>query len=307
MAHSITRYTWVFNLLVITACALLASKAVGKLAETRLPVVSAELPAAAPVDDQPLQAARDVSAVLRRNVFCSTCPQQQEGAEPDKERTPHGGTALTRTTLQVRLIATLVSEDTTSAPSYAAIRASTDTAFYGVGSKVMGATIVSISERRITVFHKGRLEVLDLLQKIGGATRAAALSSISGFKMPPAGPGLKRISGGIRKVGEGKYEIRKQALRLVLSSPHLLAKGGQVVPVVRAGKPSGIMLRRIRPGSVYSLLGLFSGDTITAVNGRALTSPEVALQLYSKLRTASHLSVAFTRRGTALSHDYTIR
>ncbi len=305
MAHPLARYTWVLNLLVIAACALLASKALGKLAETRLPVVAAHIQAVAPAVTAAVQTGRDVSGVLRRNVFCSTCPVDTTPTPDDKPQPETD--RLIYTTLKVQLIATLVSEDTTSDPSYAAIRASADTAFYGVGSKVQGALIVSITERRITVLNNGRLEVLDLLKKIDTTARTAALSSIKGFKMPSAAPGLRRIARGIRKVGEGKYEIRRQALKLVLSSPHLMAKGGQVIPVVKGGKPSGIRLRRVRAGSVYSLLGLFSGDTITAVNGRALTSPEVALQLYTKLRHASHLSVAFNRRGTQLTHDYTIR
>ena len=308
MARSLARYTWVLNLLVIAACALLASRALGKLAETRLPVIITEVPAVVSTD-QLAPSEIDVSSVLRRNVFCSTCPPDSGTSPPASgQQQLSTETGLSHSTLQVQLIATLVSEDTTRDPSYAAIRASAgSTAFYGVGSRLQGAMIVTITERRITLLHNGRLEFLDLLQQLNGAARTAALGSVTGFKLPPAGRGLGRIARGIRKLGAGKYEIRKESLKLVLASPHVMAKGGQVIPVMSGGTASGIMLRRIRPGSVYSLLGLFSGDTITAVNGRALTSPEAALQLYVKLRNASHLSVAFTRRGKQLTHDYTIR
>lgn len=308
MAHSLSRYTWVLNVVVIAICATLASKALGKLAEIHLPVVLTEVPAVA-TTVQLAPSDRDVSSALRRNVFCSTCPAQTSTPPPASGQQPlTTDSGLTHTTLQVQLIATLVSEDTTRDPSYAAIRAhSGSTTFYGVGSRLQGAMIITITERRITLLNNGRLEFLDLLRKLNGVARTAALGSVSGFKLPPAGRGLGRIARGIRKVGEGKYEIRKESLKLVLASPHVMAKGGQVIPVMSGGKPSGIMLRRIRSGSVYSLLGLFSGDTITAVNGRAMTSPEAALQLYVKLRNASHLSVAFTRRGKQLTHDYNIR
>lgn len=302
MAHPLSRHAWVLNLVVIAACALLASKALGRLVETRLPVINPKVttPTGHP---QIRQSTRDVSGVTGRNIFCSTCAPEPE-TKPVATDDPD---VPAPTALELKLLATLVSEDTTSSPSYAAITVVNSTAFYGVGAKVKGALIVSISERRVTLLNGGRLEVLDLLKQLAPAARQATLANVTGFKMPRAQPGLQRIARGIRKVGQGKYEIQRKALKLALSSPHVMAKGAQVIPVVKGGKPSGIMLRRVRAGSVYSLLGMFSGDTITAINGRALTSPEVALQLYTRLRSASHFSVAFKRRGKPLSHDYVIR
>ena len=306
MAKVLKRHFWIFNLVLIAICALLASQALGKLVKTRLP--HGETPQIAPAGTaqrSPLQA-REIDQVVARNVFCSSCAParvEQSTAGQQPRSSPDG--QLSPTSLQVQLIATMLSEDDVET-SLAAIKNSSGTSFYGVGEKLQGTTILSISERRIVLLNGSRLESLDLLRAMGAARRTTVAHK-PGNRLPRPRPGLERIARGIRKLGAGKYEIRKEALGLVLSRPTMMARGGQVIPVVRGGKPSGIMLRRVRRGSVYSLLGLFSGDTITAINGRALTSPEVALQLYTKLRNATHLSVAFQRRGKQLSHDYTIR
>ncbi len=128
-----------------------------------------------------------------------------------------------------------------------------------------------------------------------------------GHNMPRAQQGIAEIAKGISKVGEGKYEIRRSALNKVLGNTTLLARSARIVPSVKNGKPNGFKLYAIRPGSLYSLLGMFNGDTISAINGHSITTPDKALEVYTKLRSASHLSISFARRGTPLTHEYTIR
>ena len=43
------------------------------------------------------------------------------------------------------------------------------------------------------------------------------------------------------------------------------------------------------------MLGLRSGDVITGINGQPLNSLDGAMKLYTKLRTASHLTVDLVR------------
>lgn len=87
----------------------------------------------------------------------------------------------------------------------------------------------------------------------------------------------------------------------------MLARSARIVPSARNGQPNGFKLYAIRPGSLYSLIGMQNGDTIHAINGHAITTPDKALEVYTKVRTASHLTIAFSRRGQTSTHDYTIR
>jgi general secretion pathway protein C len=115
------------------------------------------------------------------------------------------------------------------------------------------------------------------------------------------------LAQGVRKLGDTKWEIQRSALNKVLGNTTLLARSARIVPSVRNGQPNGFKLYAIRPGSIYSLIGMQNGDTIHEINGHQMNTPDKALEVYTKVRNASHLSISFTRRGKPRTHDYTIR
>ena len=312
------KYFWILNLVTITLCAVFAAGAAGRLAESAISkMASKQVSIPMPPMDPTLATAtqRDITKVLARNVFCSTCKPLVEtklqGAEPTADGEDAKPGAPVKTSLNLKLVATMISEDS-KAYSYAAILNITDskTSMFSIGTKVEGATITDIMERRVLLDNAGRAEYLDLLD-VGPAQTATAAPSppprFSKYRMPRGMKGLEEVAKGIRKTGEGKYEIRRSALNKVLGNTTMLARSARIVPSVRNGKPNGFKLYAIRPGSLYSLLGMFNGDTISAINGHAITTPDKALEVYTKLRSASHLSITFNRRGKVLSHDYNIR
>ncbi len=92
----------------------------------------------------------------------------------------------------------------------------------------------------------------------------------------------------------------------MLANTTLLASSARIIPAVRDGQPAGFMLQHIRPGSFYQLLGMRDGDIVQAVNGRPIRTPEDALQVYTKIRNASHVTLTVQRGGKSATFDYTI-
>ena len=86
----------------------------------------------------------------------------------------------------------------------------------------------------------------------------------------------------IKKVGDGRWTIQRKLLDQILSDMGTVARAARIVPSVRNGKPHGFKLYAIRPGSNYVVLGLRNGDTITAVNGDDITTPDKALRIYTQ-------------------------
>ena len=103
------------------------------------------------------------------------------------------------------------------------------------------------------------------------------------------------------------WEIKRSTLEKVLSNTTLLARSARIVPSVKNGKPNGFKLYAIRPGSIYDLIGMKNGDTIHAINGHAMTTPDKALEVYTRVRNASHLNISFSRHSQTMTHDYNIR
>jgi type II secretory pathway component PulC len=79
------------------------------------------------------------------------------------------------------------------------------------------------------------------------------------------------------------------------------------VPAVRDGETKGYKFYGIRPGSLPKLLGIKNGDLLTSVNGHQLESLDQAMDLYNKLRRASHLSVTIERKGQLVQKEIDIK
>ncbi|MCC6995406.1 MAG: PDZ domain-containing protein [Deltaproteobacteria bacterium] len=104
-----------------------------------------------------------------------------------------------------------------------------------------------------------------------------------------------------------ELEVSRTELDRLLSDPTTVARSARIVPSMKNGFPNGIKLYAVRPNSIYAAAGLQNGDTITSVNGDALTSADSALAIYTKLKTASKVRVQITRRGAEVTLVYTIK
>jgi general secretion pathway protein C len=291
---------------------------VGRLVESKLPQPPQRRALPPPVStsgpvDPGVQGPRDVTAILARNIFCATCEKVIETPTKTEDSSQPASNDPVKSSLNLKLIATLVSDDDKEW-SFAAIHdpGTGATRMYGIGQKVPGdAVLTDVVDRRAYLQNGSRNEYLDLEDGGAGAGHG---------QQPPAGPeplvslrpgGLssqeEEVAKSIRKVGEGKYEVERSGLNKVLANTTLLARSARIVPSVKDGQPNGFKLYAIRPGSLYSLLGMFNGDTINAINGNPMTTPDKALEIYTKLRNASHISITFTRQAKTVTHEYTIR
>lgn len=86
---------------------------------------------------------------------------------------------------------------------------------------------------------------------------------------------------------DGGCTIRRSFLTSLLREPGLLGQGTRVRPArSEDGTTDGLQLRGVFPGSVPDLLGLRSGDTVLAIDGRATRSPS---DLVQRIRALDHV------------------
>lgn len=113
-------------------------------------------------------------------------------------------------------------------------------------------------------------------------------------------------SADIKKTGENSYAVGQGEVDKALSNLSELATQARVVPAFEGGKTIGFKLFSIRPGSLYSKIGLQNGDVITRINGYEINSPEKGLEIYGKLKDAKQVTVDMKRRGKPMTLDYNI-
>lgn len=54
-------------------------------------------------------------------------------------------------------------------------------------------------------------------------------------------------------------------------------------------------------------MGLRNGNTVHAILGIPLTSPDAALNAYAKIVQARRITITFSRRGKRMTHEYIVR
>jgi general secretion pathway protein C len=301
------KYFWVINLVVIGICAAFAGRAAGHILEsaylagddTKAPVHHAPPPPLPKVHD------KNGDVIVTRDIFCSGCVPPKpvgpaENAAPSNE--------WTKTSLQLELVSTMVcpSDDNYS---MAVIRDMStkekDPEMYHRGSTIgaTGASVYRVLSKRVYILNGGRPEFVEL----DGNVVAPPPVAVAQNTPPPAiNPELGDIDKGVNCTGNS-CTVDRSLVEKMLSNTTMLATAARFVPSIKDGKPNGFKLYAIRPQSIFGRIGLQNGDTIKAINGSEMTTPDAALGLYTKLRNASHLSVQVERRGETVTLDYSIR
>jgi general secretion pathway protein C len=167
------------------------------------------------------------------------------------------------------------------------------------------AELTRVEMRRVEFRREGRLEYLDLFGEGGESKRPAPRKSSK--KRRRRRKHADKYDKGIKKIGKHKYEIERKLVNEFLSNAAMAGRGAKIIPNMKNGKSNGFRLYAIRPYSIFSKLGIRNGDVIHAINNQDITSPDKALELYTKLRGASHLTVSITRRNKPVTLHYTIR
>jgi general secretion pathway protein C len=303
------KYLWAVDLAVVALCAtflgMAASGAVeSKLASLPVPVRPAVVKP--PKADAKPAFNKDPKAILKRNIFCATCPPLlDEGLGPDAGPPPE---LQTKTTLPLAMLAIMYAPPPNGIRWSIAVMRDTEyktTGAFPVGGKVHGATVTEILETRVYLDNVGKTEYIDLFE-------APAPPPPPPGAAPPPAPDKNDVlavdlAKGITKLGEHKYELQRNTLESVLGNMALLSRSARIVPEMKDGKAAGFRLFAVRPDGPFAMIGMQNGDIISSINGLEITSPEKALEVYAKLKSASHLSLGMERNSQKITKEYNIR
>jgi len=303
------KYLWAVDLSVIALCATFLGMATSGAVESKLASMPVPLRAAPPkpvkVDPKPAFN-KDPTAILQRNMFCSTCPPLLQTDSPDAGP-PDPGLQQTKTAMPIALLAIMYAPPPNGIKWSIAVIRDTEAKSMGafpVGGKVRGATVIEILETRVYFDNEGKTEYIDLFEP------PAPPPPPPGAAPPPPksdDPFERDLANGIKKLSDNKYELQRSTLESVLGNMALLSRSARIVPEMKDGKAAGFRLFAVRPEGPFALIGMQNGDILSSINGLEITSPEKALEVYAKLKSASHLSLGMERNGQKITKEYNIR
>ena len=107
----------------------------------------------------------------------------------------------------------------------------------------------------------------------------------------------------IRNVGPNQYVVKRADLNKATGNLGALASQARIVP---SAKDNGFKIFSIAKDSLYSKIGIQNGDVLKSINGIELSSPDKALEAYSRLQNSSKLSLDIVRKGQNETLEYTI-
>jgi general secretion pathway protein C len=305
------KYLWAIDLAIIALCAVFLARAASSAVESSIVVRPVKAAYRAPRGAAPVVYTKEVEPILKRNIFCSTCPPILEQPKADTGPAQPSAAPPEKTSLPLTLLAIMYSPPPLGLKwSVAILRDNDDKSMgpFGAGQMVKGAKIIEILETRIYLDHNGKTEFLDLLEGKEPPRAEPTAAAPTPTPAPGGGDALSsEMAKGIKKTGEHSYDIQRSTLESVLGNMSLLSRSARIVPEIRDGKAAGFRLYSVRPDGPFALIGMQNGDVISSINGLEITSPEKALEVYAKLRSASHLSLGLERNGQKVTKDYSIR
>lgn len=176
-----------------------------------------------------------------------------------------------------------------------------------------GAELVEIRRDRVILERNGRREYIRMDKSIGGDPSATPVSTLPSRRpaintpsLNHARPSPKASGDAVKRVGNDQYEVSREAMDKQLEDRESLARQGRVVPNFKNGKRNGLKLVGISPNSVYSQLGIQSGDVIHAVNGNDIRTSQQAMELFDKMREEGKVAIEIERRGQKHKLEYKI-
>jgi len=261
----------------------------------------------------------DAAVILKRNIFDS------ERGDLTLEPLPDNGAAVdgapmtewdpskppARCNSNLRLVGSVVSPRD-PAWSFAAISGASagKTMLYREGSVVDGSKIVAVYPSSVVVSGSGGACQLLMfeeeepgVQKVAKATEKPPSKSRN-----PRNAGLtdEELNDGIEKITDTKFRIQRSLVDKVLANQGSLMKTARVIPHEEDGRVVGMRLYGIRRNSLLGRLGVRNGDMLRTINGFDMTSPDSALEAYTRLRTASSLTLAVKRQNKDMTIEYAI-
>lgn len=165
------------------------------------------------------------------------------------------------------------------------------TEVFRVGEQMMdGIRLCRITPDEIVIYRNRKLEKLVLRKKKKG--RKLRYYGSMGVNRPSDndGPGQVRID------AIDKRTISRSTVQNWLQNPMAHAMSARIMPHYANGQHKGLRLVWVRKKSLYSQLGLKTGDVVQSVNGKTLNVNN-ALGLYSELPYAKNLKVNIIRKG----------
>ncbi|MBT3257775.1 MAG: PDZ domain-containing protein [Deltaproteobacteria bacterium] len=156
---------------------------------------------------------------------------------------------------------------------------------YQIGDRVQGALIKKVLRGKVIIEVKGKDEILEMEQAKTG-------------KRGSRGAGAGRRDDGYT-ITVGHDDLQKS-----LGNINSLLTQVRIRPLIKNGKPAGLVLSHVKPRSIFAKLGLKNGDVVKKIDNKLIKSPDDAFAFYNRLKSGAELSLEINRGSETKTLNY---
>lgn len=224
-------------------------------------------------------------SIVERNLFDT---KTGEEVKPEPEPELLNIEELKPTALNLKLWGTVINEGVNA---YAVIEdiQQREQNLYRVGDTIQNATVKMILREKVILQVGEKDEILEMEKLYADIQQRLPQRSDAG-----------------RTHALQNIRLQRSTVDEAVQNVNSLLGQVRIRPYFENGRPAGLSLSGIRSGSIFSQMGIQSGDIVKGVNGRDIESVDDVLKLYENLRSADQVQLQLKRRGRDMNINYAI-
>lgn len=277
------RFLTLFNLLALAVIIFIAVNLFYLITTAHLRGVDIQKSALSQVPDVKEQGKLPLDyyrAIIERDIFSSGEEVLQETGGEDLDD-------LEPTSLNVALLGTVVGGKQYAFAVIEEVNKKKQ-GLYKVGDSIQGATVKRILRGKVVLRVNDKDEILTMEEEAASRAETEYVRS----------PAVEK---------EATIVVSRSEVDESLKNVHQLLTQVRIRPHFRDGKPDGLAISNIRPGSFFAKLGLRNGDIVQGINGRNIKSPDDVMEVYQKLKSGSRVALQVMRNREEKIINYQFR
>jgi general secretion pathway protein C len=286
------RHRWIADILVLSLIIYFGVDAFMTVLNSRLAPTPAMQEQAVKLSEKPAADARpleDYAIITERNLFGGT---SQGLAEASPEEVVLDDMPVAVNSLGLKLVGTVVANKPEESSAIIEDRSTRKQEVYQEGDRVKQALIKRILRHNVVINTGRRDEVLSMVPE--ESTRKTPASERA--------PRTRR-----RPAARGAIRLDREELESQMANLNELMQQVRIRPFMEGKRPAGFLVSNIKPGSLFSKMGLRNGDVIQGVNGETITTPDQAVELYESLMEGGEIALEIKRGRRKQNLRYEIR
>jgi general secretion pathway protein C len=274
------KHRWIADILVLSLIVYFGVDAFMTVLNSRLAPTPAMQEQAVKLSEKPAAAARpleEYAIITERNLFGGT---SQGLAEAAPEEIVLDDMPVALKSLGLRLVGTVVANKPEESSAIIEDQSTRKQEVYQEGDRVKQALIKRILRHNVVINTGRRDEVLTMVPEESKGKTSAPERASRTRRGPAAG----------RSIRLDREELESQMANL-----NELMQQVRIRPFMEGKRPAGFLVSNIKPGSLFSKMGLHNGDVIQGVNGENITTPDQAVELYESLMEGGEIALEIKR------------